>query len=127
MSGHSKMEKRVQGDITSTYVTDLVSGIQYNFKIKMLTTHGETDYSNGLLIATPSNAIEIEKIQQAFTADIDKMNTELRRDVTSIAGSLQSKVTRIDQKVGGLEQEIERDVTRIQNKVGTIETKVKKL
>jgi len=127
MSGHNKMEKKVQGDITSTYVTDLVSGIQYNFKIKMLTTHGETDYSNGLLITTPSNAMEIEKIQQAFTADIDKMNTELRRDVTSIAGNLESKVTRIDEKVGGLEQEIDRDVTRIQNKVGTIETKVKKL
>merc|ERR1711962_1999462 len=35
MSGHNKMEKKVQGDITSTLVTDLVSGIQYNFKIKM--------------------------------------------------------------------------------------------
>jgi len=127
MTGHNKMEKKVQGDITSTYVTDLASGLQYDFKIKMLTTHGETDYSNGLLITTPSNATEIEKIQQAFTADIDKMNSELRSDVTRIKGSLESKVTRIDEKVGSLEQEVERDVTRIENKVGSIETKVKKL
>merc|ERR1712098_762625 len=86
LAGSSGKTKKVTGN--STYVTDLASGLQYDFKIKMVTTHGDTDYSNGLLVTAPSNVTELEKLQEALNEGIDKLEDDLEKRIGKIEDDL---------------------------------------